>query len=104
MIENSPCIICDKHNEEYEQIFGYVKGQYMYAHRECLIKNNDLELIGDFCDYERCPKCLYQCNQESEDSDLKRVTNEFNCGSVYSWTEHWKCPECEHEWEVDNGT
>ena len=102
------CILCNADNDDLELLYELVNGQYRYVHRECLLDHGDKSLINQFREYERCPECLYQCHQEGE-GDLirtsKHSTNPYGYyGTEYSWTEHWKCPECGHEWEEDNGT
>ena len=93
----------------YEELLEYIDGEYLYVHRECLLQKGDKDLIDQFHEYERCPECLRQCCQEGEPSDLVKVSDKRTFpygyyGTEYYWREHWKCPECDHEWEIDNST
>jgi rubredoxin len=62
----------------------------------------------DKFDYWCCPECGWNtCDHDGPAGDgvLLQVTEHcFHYDGSQSWTEHWKCPDCEEEFEVDNGT
>lgn len=74
--------------------------------------NPKLNLCPECCpkfeyDGYGCPNCGWQCDSITHDEDAP-VTygprhENFSDGSS-SWTEHWTCPDCETEFDQDNGT